>query len=251
VSFSYNGRKPAVTDICFEVAPGETIALVGATGSGKSTTLGLLHRVFDPQAGRITIDSIDIRDMTLKALRRNIGVVFQEPMLFARSIEENLRVGQPDASQADIKRALSQAQADEFVSNQSEGLATLVGERGRSLSGGERQRVAIARALLKDPPIMIFDEATSALDATTERQLQLALEKATEGRTTFVIAHRLSTIRGADRIFVFDHGRIVESGTFDELVAKNGRFAALAKAQFMAGEQGLREGRAGAIPRTG
>jgi ATP-binding cassette subfamily B protein len=174
--------------------------------------------------------------MTLVSLRRNIGVVFQEPMLFARSIEENLRVGKPDATQDEIQLALERAQALDFVGRQTDGLMTLVGERGRSLSGGERQRVSIARALLKDPPIMIFDEATSALDATTEKQLQRALDAATTGRTTFVIAHRLATVRNATRILVFDQGRIVESGNFDELVAQNGRFAALARAQFMAAE---------------
>ncbi len=236
VTFSYDGKRAAVSDVTFEATPGETVALVGATGSGKSTTLGLLHRVFDPAKGRVLIDGLDIRDMTLASLRRNIGVVFQEPMLFARSIEENLRVGRPDASSDDIRLALERAQADEFVARQSEGLATIVGERGRALSGGERQRIAIARALLKNPPIMIFDEATSALDATTEQELQAALKTATKGRTTFVIAHRLATVRAADRIIVFDHGEIVELGKFDELVAKSGRFAALARAQFMAPE---------------
>jgi ATP-binding cassette subfamily B protein len=235
VGFSYDQTHVALDDISFKVAPGETIALVGATGSGKTTTLNLLHRVFDPQKGRITIDGIDIRDMTLEGLRRNIGVVFQDTMLFARSIEENLRVGKPDASQKEIALALERAQAAEFVARQSEGLATSVGERGRTLSGGERQRLAIARALLKDPPIIVFDEATSALDATTEQYLQAALEIATQGRTTFIIAHRLSTIRKANRILVFDHGRIVEIGGFDELIAKGGRFMTLASAQFMAG----------------
>ena len=233
VSFSYDGRRGAVANVSFAVAAGETIALVGATGSGKSTTLGLLHRVFDPVEGRITIDGFDIRDLTLAGLRRNIGVVFQEPMLFARSIEENLRVGKPDATQAEVDLALQRAQAADFVARQSDGLATMVGERGRSLSGGERQRVAIARALLKDPPIMVLDEATSALDANTERQLQAALDAATQGRTTFVIAHRLATVRNATRILVFDQGRVVESGSFDELVARNGVFAVLARAQFM------------------
>ena len=236
VGFSYDERRKAVDDVSFVVHPGETIALVGSTGSGKSTTLSLLHRVFDPQLGAIRIDGIDIRDMKLTALRRNIGVVFQEPMLFARSIEENLRVGKLDATEAEIALALERAQASEFVARQVDGLKTKVGERGRSLSGGERQRISIARALLKDPPIMIFDEATSALDAATEKQLQAALEAATKGRTTFVIAHRLATIRGANKIFVFDQGKIVESGSFDALVAQNGKFAALARAQFMAAE---------------
>ncbi|MDE2364120.1 MAG: glucan ABC transporter ATP-binding protein/ permease [Hyphomicrobiales bacterium] len=234
VGFSYDGARQAVSDISFAVEPGQTIALVGATGSGKSTTMSLLHRVFDPTSGGISIDGIDIRDMRLVALRRNIGVVFQEPMLFARSIEENLRVGKPDATPAELELALERAQAKDFVARQTEGLLSRVGERGRSLSGGERQRVSIARALLKDPPIMIFDEATSALDATTERQIQAALDAATKGRTTFVIAHRLATIRNADRILVFEAGRIVESGSFEELVALDGRFAQLARAQFMA-----------------
>ncbi|WP_400769973.1 glucan ABC transporter ATP-binding protein/ permease [Methylosinus sporium] len=234
VSFSYGGERLALRDVSFSARQGETIALVGATGSGKSTTLGLLHRVFDPAQGRVTIDGVDIRDMTLTSLRRNIGVVFQEPMLFARSIEENLRVGKPDANEEEIARAVELAQARDLVARQSEGLSTLVGERGRTLSGGERQRLSIARALLKDPPIMIFDEATSALDAATERQLQKALEAATAGRTTFIIAHRLATVRHADRILVLDRGEIVESGTFDELVAKGGLFADLAKAQFIA-----------------
>ncbi|MFT4097518.1 MAG: glucan ABC transporter ATP-binding protein/ permease [Rhodoblastus sp.] len=234
VTFSYDGVRNAVSNVTFNVQPGETVALVGATGSGKSTTLGLLHRVFDPAEGRVLVDGMDIRDLKLQALRRNIGVVFQEPMLFARSIEENLRIGRPEASAEEIDLALERAQAKDFIGRQTDGLATKVGERGRSLSGGERQRLSIARALLKDPPIMIFDEATSALDATTERQIQAALDAATKGRTTFVIAHRLATIRNADRILVFDGGKIVESGNFDELVERNGRFATLARAQFMA-----------------
>jgi ATP-binding cassette subfamily B protein len=233
VAFSYDGRRPAVRDVSFTAKPGETIALVGATGSGKSTTLGLLHRVFDPDSGAVKIDGVDIRAFTLSSLRRNIGVVFQEPMLFARSIEDNLRIGNPDATEEEIAKALELAHATEFVSRQSDGRATRVGERGRSLSGGERQRLSIARALLKNPPIMVFDEATSALDATTERLIQKALEAAMKGRTTFVIAHRLATVRNADRILVFDQGEIVESGNFEELVAKGGRFATLAAAQFM------------------
>ncbi|BDV35816.1 glucan ABC transporter ATP-binding protein/ permease [Methylocystis iwaonis] len=248
VTFSYDGRRKAVKNVSFSVKPGQTIALVGSTGSGKSTTLGLLHRVFDPEDGAVKIDGVDIREFTLLSLRRNIGVVFQEPMLFARTIEENLRIGNPDATDAEIARALELAQASEFVSRQSDGRATRIGERGRSLSGGERQRLSIARALLKNPPILVFDEATSALDATTERQIQKALKAATRGRTTFVIAHRLATVRNADHILVFDQGEIVESGSFETLVAKGGRFEALAAAQFMtepaqpaAGLEGLHE----------
>ncbi|WP_457089287.1 glucan ABC transporter ATP-binding protein/ permease [Microvirga sp. P5_D2] len=237
VSFSYDGKRAAVQDVSFGVRPGENVALVGSTGSGKSTTLGLLHRAFDPQSGCIRIDGDDIRDLALASLRRNIGVVFQEPMLFARTIRENLQVGRPDATDAEMIEALERAQAIEFITRQSEGLDTVIGERGRSLSGGERQRLSIARALLKNPPILILDEATSALDASTEQKLQKALDEVMRGRTTFVIAHRLATIRNADRILVFDQGRVIESGAFDELVAKGGRFAELARAQFMASEE--------------
>ncbi len=237
VAYEYEPGRYALRELDFETAPGRTIALVGATGSGKSTALSLLHRVFDPTQGRVCIDGVDIRDMTLASLRANIGVVFQEPFLLARSIEENLRIGKPDATPAEIALALKRAQADDFVERQPQGLATIVGERGRNLSGGERQRLSIARALLKDPPILILDEATSALDAATETRLQRALEAATKGRTTFVIAHRLATVRNADIILVFDRGRIIESGGFDELVAKDGAFAALARAQFMAKDE--------------
>jgi ABC-type multidrug transport system fused ATPase/permease subunit len=249
VSFSYDGKRAAVADVTFKVAPGETIALVGATGSGKSTTLGLLHRAFDPQSGRIVIDGRDIREVSLTSLRRNIAVVFQEPMLFARSIRENLQVGRPDATDAEMMSALERAQALEFIGRQADGLNTVIGERGRSLSGGERQRLSIARALLKNPPVLILDEATSALDAATEQKLQAALDEVMKDRTTFVIAHRLATIRNASRILVFDQGRIVETGSFDELVAKGGRFAALAKAQFMTGghDHGARPASAGGM----
>ncbi|GJD49490.1 Beta-(1--_2)glucan export ATP-binding/permease protein NdvA [Methylobacterium crusticola] len=236
VRFSYDGRRPALDGVSFSARAGETVALVGTTGSGKSTTLGLLHRAFDPDGGVIRIDGDDVRDLALASLRHNIGVVFQEPMLFARSIRENLQVGRPDATDAEMLDALDRAQASEFIARQADGLDTVIGERGRSLSGGERQRLSIARALLKNPPVLILDEATSALDASTERKLQGALEAVMEGRTTFVIAHRLATIRNADRILVFHQGRIVESGGFDELVAQGGRFAELARAQFMASE---------------
>lgn len=239
VSFSYDGKRAAVRDVSFTVNPGETIAVVGSTGSGKSTTLGLLHRAFDPQSGRITVDGTDIREISLLSLRRNIGVVFQEPMLFARSIRENLLVGKPDATDAEMMQALERAQAAEVMARQADGLDTPVGERGRTLSGGERQRFSIARALLKNPPVLILDEATSALDAATEVKLQKALEEVMKGRTTFVIAHRLATIRNADRILVFEQGQVEEMGTFDELVAKGGRFAALARAQYLVSDKPL------------
>jgi glucan exporter ATP-binding protein len=241
VGFSHGGGREALRDLDFDAPAGRTIALVGGTGSGKTTTLALLHRVFDPTRGRITIDGVDIREMTLDSLRANIGVVFQEPYLFARTIEENLRVGKPDATPAEIARALARAQAADFVAGQPDGLKTLVGERGRNLSGGERQRLAIARALLKDPPIMVLDEATSALDAGTETRLRQALDEATRGRTTFIIAHRLATVRNADLILVLDKGAIVEAGAFDALVEEGGVFAALARAQFMAKGQAAAE----------
>ncbi|MCW5694722.1 MAG: glucan ABC transporter ATP-binding protein/ permease [Pseudolabrys sp.] len=237
VSFSYDGRRPAADHLSFTVNPGETIALVGATGAGKSTAIALLHRAFDPQGGSIEADGIDIRDIKLAALRRNIGVVFQEALLFNRSIAENLRVGKPDATDEEIRDAARRAQALEFIDRKFHGFKEVVGERGRSLSGGERQRLSIARALLKNPPILILDEATSALDAATESKVMAALDEVMKDRTTFVIAHRLSTVRNATRILVFDSGRIVESGTFDELVAQGGRFAELAKAQFMVTDQ--------------
>jgi glucan exporter ATP-binding protein len=233
VTVSYDGRRPAVADLTFTAEPGETIALVGATGAGKSTALALLYRVYDPQSGTIRIDGRDIRGVKLASLRRNIGVIFQEPLLFNRSIAENLRVGNPDATDEDILKACERAQALDFIQRHEGGLNAIVGERGRALSGGERQRLSIARALLKNPPILILDEATSALDAVTEMKVSAALNEVMKGRTTFVIAHRLATVRDASRILVLDRGRIVESGAFDELVQKGGIFATLAKAQFI------------------
>ena len=233
VSFSYDGKRPAVEDISFTAKPGQVIALVGPTGAGKTTALALLHRVFDPQSGAIRIDGHDLRDLKLAALRRNIGVVFQEVLLLNRSIAENLFIGKPDATEAEMRDALKRAQALDFVERNPEGLNANVGERGRFLSGGERQRLSIARALLKNPPILILDEATSALDAATEIKVQAALDEVMKDRTTFVIAHRLSTIRNATLILVFQGGHIVESGSFEELVARRGAFAELAKAQFL------------------
>lgn len=233
VTFAFDSRAPAVTELSFTVEPGEKVALVGPTGAGKSTALALLHRAFDPQSGSISIDGIDIRDMTLASLRRNIGVVFQESLLFNRSIADNLRIGRPDASELDLREAAARAQALDFIERSERKFDTHAGERGRMLSGGERQRLSIARALLKDPPLLILDEATSALDTVTERKLNEALDEAMTGRTTFAIAHRLSTIRNASRILVFERGRIVETGTFDTLAAAGGPFAELVRTQFM------------------
>jgi ATP-binding cassette subfamily B protein len=237
VSFSYDGKRAAIADLSFIAQPGEVIALVGPTGAGKTSALALLHRVFDPQSGRITIDDIDLREMKLVALRRNIGVVFQEVLLFNRSIRENLTTGKPDATDEEMMDALRRAQAFDFVARNPDGLNAVVGERGRFLSGGERQRLSIARALLKNPPILILDEATSALDASTEVKVQAALDEVMKDRTTFVIAHRLATIRNATRILVFRDGRVIESGSFDELVARGGAFEELARSQFLVAEK--------------
>ena len=185
VSFSYDGKQLAVDDLTFQAMPGEMIALVGATGAGKSTAIALLHRAFDPQSGQIEIDDTDIRKFGLSSLRRNIGVVFQETLLFNRSIAENLRVGKSDATEAEMRNAAERAQALDFIDRKFQGFADKIGERGRSLSGGERQRLSIARALLKDPPILILDEATSALDADTEGRVMRALDEVMKGRTTF------------------------------------------------------------------
>jgi ATP-binding cassette subfamily B protein len=214
------------------------VALVGATGAGKSTALALLHRAFDPQSGSVNIDGRDIRSFTLTGLRRNIGVVFQEVLLFNRSVAENLRVGKPDATEQEMRSACERAQVMDVIERNPDRFEAVAGERGRMFSGGERQRLSIARALLKDPPILILDEATSALDALTEARVQKALAEVMKNRTTFVIAHRLATIRNATRILVFQGGRVIESGSFDELMRLGGHFAELARTQFMVADAG-------------
>ena len=229
VSFGYDPTHPALKSLSFRAPAGATIALVGATGAGKTTALSLLYRAYDPNEGRILVDGKDIRDLKVDSLRANIGVVFQEPGLLYRSIAENLRLGNPLATAAELEAAAEAAEAHRFISAKPEGYDTHVAERGRSLSGGERQRLAIARAMLKNAPILILDEATSALDNATEARIQKALGVLTQGRTTFVIAHRLSTVRNADLILVMDQGRLVESGRFDELVRRGGVFAELAQ----------------------
>ena len=231
VSFAYPDGTPVLRDVSFVARPGSVVALVGQTGAGKSTAMALLQRLWDPSEGRIEIDGQDLRDVSLDSLRASIGVVFQENLLFNRSIRDNLRVGRPDATDEEIARACRMAEAHEFIMRQPRGYDTIIGERGTSLSGGQRQRLAIARALLKDPPILILDEATSALDTMTEARVARALRALMAGRTTFVIAHRLSTVRHADVILVFEQGRIVERGSFAELVARRGRFAGLVESQ--------------------
>jgi ATP-binding cassette subfamily B protein len=232
VSFSYDPQRKALDEVSFTVEPGQTAALVGETGAGKSTAMGLLHRQDDPQAGAIRIDGVDIRDVTIDSLRSHTGVVFQESLLFYRSIADNLRVGRPDATDAELEEAARLARAHDFILRQPRGYQTRIGERGSNLSGGERQRLAIARVLLKNPPLLILDEATSALDAATEAQVQQALKTLKQGRTTFIIAHRLATIRDADLILVFQNGRIIERGGFQELVHQGGFFAQLVATQF-------------------
>lgn len=231
ITFCHVPDRPALQNISFVANPGEIIALVGHTGAGKSTVANLLSRFYDVQKGEILIDDFEIRAVTQDSLRQNIGIVFQESLLFHDTLLENIRVGNPDATEAEVIDAAQKAEAWDFIQKLPEGLHTLVGERGVKLSGGERQRVAIARVILKDPPILVLDEATSALDAVTEKKLQEALARLMENRTTFIIAHRLSTIRKADHILVFAHGQIVERGNYTDLLRQKGVFAEMVEAQ--------------------
>ena len=235
VRFHYPQRpdSAALRDFSLRVLPGETVALVGPSGAGKSTLLSLLLRFHDPQAGSITLDGIDLRQLDLDALREAIALVPQAPTLFAASAADNIRYGRLDASDAEVRQAAEAAEADTFLDALPDGFASELGERGARLSGGQQQRVAIARALLKDAPVLLLDEATSALDAQSERAVQTALEHLMEGRTTLVVAHRLATVLRADRIVVIDAGRIIAEGTHAELLAQNGLYAELARLQFL------------------
>ena len=224
VSFAYDVRQPVLTDLSFSAKPGELVAIVGPTGAGKTTVMNLLHRFYDPTEGRITVDGTDLRQVTLDSWYRQIALVPQETVLFGGTILDNIRYGHRDATEDAVREASRAAHADQFIMDFPDGYRTLVGEKGVNLSGGQRQRIAIARAVLKNPRILLLDEATSSLDTESERLVQEALERLMKGRTTFVVAHRLTTIQGADRILVLDRGRIVESGTHGELIARQGLY---------------------------
>ena len=237
VTFRYPARPEmaALSDLELTIEPGETVALVGPSGAGKTTTFQLLMRFFDPDTGRIALDGVDIRDVTRTDLRRQFALVPQEPVIFATSARENIRFARPEASDAEVEAAAKAAAADEFLVKLPQGYDTYVGERGVMLSGGQKQRIAIARAILRDAPVLLLDEATSALDAESERAVQNAVERLAEGRTTLIIAHRLATVKRADRIVVFQDGRIVAEGSHGALVAEDGLYARLARLQFTDG----------------
>ena len=237
VTFRYPARpqQSALDGVSLRVQPGETVALVGPSGAGKTTILQLLMRFYDPQAGEITLDGVPLTAMARGDFRRALALVPQDPVIFAASARENIRFGRPEATDAEVEAAARAAAAHDFLAALPQGYDTYLGERGVMLSGGQRQRVAIARAILRDAPVLLLDEATSALDAESERAVQAAVERLAQGRTTLVVAHRLATVKKADRIVVFDKGRIVAEGRHDDLVAEGGLYARLARLQFTEG----------------
>ncbi|MER8898927.1 glucan ABC transporter ATP-binding protein/ permease [Mesorhizobium sp. M0676] len=240
VGFEFANSRQGVDDVSFEVQAGQTVAIVGPTGAGKTTLINLLQRVFSPSHGRILIDGIDTRTVTRKSLRHSIATVFQDAGLLNRSIEDNIRVGRAEATYDEVHAAANAAAAQDFILAKSAGYDTVVGERGGQLSGGERQRIAIARAVLKDAPILVLDEATSALDVETEDRVKEAIDELRRNRTTFIIAHRLTTVRDADLVVFMDKGKVVEMGGFAELSLRNGRFASLLRAGGLLNDEEVR-----------
>jgi ATP-binding cassette subfamily B protein len=236
VSLAYFGRERVLAGISFEAEPGQVIALVGTTGSGKTSVVNLIPRFYDPTGGRILVDGTDIRGVTLASLRAQVGIVLQDTTLFATTVRENLRFGRPAASEHEVVAAAKAAQAHDFITAMPEGYDTVVGEKGDTLSGGQKQRVAIARALLQDPRILILDDATASVDTETEQLIQQALQRLMEGRTTFVIAHRIGTIRRADQILVLDGGRVVARGTHSRLLASCGVYVDICNRQLRSNE---------------
>src|SRR5204863_5013216 len=227
VRFGHQGDQPVLDGLDLHLAPGESLALAGATGSGKSTVAGLLARLYDPEGGRVLLDGHDLHDLRLSDVRTAVALVFEETFLFSESVRENIRFGRPDAGDPDVERAAKPAGAAEFIDALPDGYDTILGERGFSLSGGQRQRIAIARAILADPAVLVLDDATSAVDATKEHEIRAALAEVMRGRTTLVIAHRPATIALADRVAVLEGGRIVEQGTHAELLGRSARYRAL------------------------
>jgi ATP-binding cassette subfamily B protein len=231
LTFSYDGSRPVLRNVSFQAEPGQVVALLGPPGSGKSTIVSLIPRFYDVPPGSITIDGVDIRDMTLASLRRNIGLVQQDVFLFSASIRDNIAYGRADATMEEIVRAAKVAQLHDFIEGLDQGYDTIIGERGSTLSGGQRQRLSIARSVMLRPPIMIFDDSTAAIDAGTEQRIRASLREVTRQCATIIVAHRLSSLMHAAEILFLDHGRVVERGSHEELLAQGGRYAALYELQ--------------------